>query len=190
MTGTEFKALGTKLRYARRRKRLRLKDVAAEVGCSESLLSKIECDKVTPSLRVLHRIVSVLETSIASLFSDPAGSEVTLYRQGERPLIVIDPADSPGPIRLERLTPHSEDQSLEGNIHVVSPGASNGGEIKHEGEEVGYVLEGTFELTVGSTTYALKAGDSFFFRSELPHSYRNPSEEEARVLWVNAPPTF
>ncbi len=190
MKGTEFNALGTKLRFARRAKRMRLKDVASEVGCSESLLSKIECDKVTPSLHTLHRIVSVLDTSIASLFSDPAADEVTLYRRGERPVILVDPAESSGPIRLERLTPYAEDQALEGNVHVVSPGATNGGEIKHVGEEVGYVLEGEFELTVGSTTYSLKPGDSFFFRSELPHSYRNPGKVEARVLWVNAPPTF
>ena len=190
MTGLEFNELGVKLRHARKLKRMRLKDVASEVGCSESLLSKIECDKAMPSLRTLHRIVTVLDTSIASLFADPAGANVTLYRSGERPVIVIDSAESSDSIRLERMTPYVEGQSLEGNVHVVSPGATNGGEIDHVGEEVGYVLEGEFELTVGSTTYHLKAGDSFFFRSELPHSYRNPGQEVARVLWVNSPPTF
>ena len=190
MTGLEFSELGVKLRHARRLKRMRLKDVAFRVGCSESLLSKIECDKTTPSLRTLHRIVTVLDTSIASLFGDPGGAGVTLYRGDERPAVVIDSVESPGSIRLERMTPSADGQSLEGNIHVVSPGASNGGEIDHIGEEVGYVLEGEFELTVGSTTYRLKAGDSFFFRSELPHSYRNPGKATARVLWVNSPPTF
>ena len=190
MTGLEFNNLGVKLRHARKLKRLRLKDVAVEVGCSESLLSKIECDKTNPSLRTLHRIVTVLDTSIASLFADPAATNVTLYRSGERPVIVIDAADGPNSIRLERMTPYSEGQSLEGNIHVISPGATNGGEINHVGEEVGYVLEGEFELTVGTTTYQLRAGDSFFFRSELPHAYRNPGEVPARILWVNTPPTF
>jgi len=190
MTGLEFKDLGVKLRHARKLKRMRLKDVAAEVGCSQSLLSKIECNRVTPSLRTLHRIVTVLDTSIASLFGDPAGANVTLYRSGERPVVVIDSAASSNSIQLERITPYVEGQSLEGNVHVVSPGATNGGEINHVGEEVGYVLEGEFELTVGSTTYHLKAGDSFFFRSELPHSYRNPGAVSARVLWVNSPPTF
>lgn len=190
MTGPEFTDLGVRLRHARKLKRMRLKDVASEVGCSESLLSKIECDKATPSLRTLHRIVTVLDTSIASLFGDPAGANVTLYRSGERPLIVIDAVDNSDSIRLERMTPYVEGQSLEGNIHVVSPGATNGGEINHVGEEVGYVLEGELELTVGTTTYQLTVGDSFFFRSELPHSYRNPGEVPARVLWVNSPPTF
>ena len=68
--------------------------------------------------------------------------------------------------------------------------ATNGGEIKHVGEEVGFVIEGEFELTVGDRSYRLKAGDSFFFRSNQPHSYRNPSSVAARVLWVNTPPTF
>ena len=79
---------------------------------------------------------------------------------------------------------------LERNVHVIAPGATNGGEIGHVGEEVGYVLEGEFELTVGRTTYRLKAGASFYFRSELPHSYRNAGEAVARVLWINSPSTF
>lgn len=190
MSGVEYNELGARLRHARKIKRLRLKDVAAEVGCSESLLSKIEHDKVTPSLRTLHRIVTVLDTSIATLFTNQSSGDVTLYRQGERPVVIIQEKGQPHSIRLERLTPNFEGQSLEGNIHVVSPGASNGGEIKHVGEEVGYVLEGTFELKVRDTVYKLKAGDGFFFRSELPHSYRNTGKRVAKVLWVNCPPTF
>lgn len=186
----EFEDLGARLRRARRVRKLRLKDVALGVGCSESLLSKIERDKATPSLRTLHRIVTVLDTSIASMFADPKESEVTLYQEGERPVVVIDAPGHTNAIRLERLTPNAGDQALEGNIHVVAPGATNGGEIKHVGEEVGFVLDGEFELTVGSKTYRLKAGDSFFFRSELPHSYRNTGTETTRVLWVNSPATF
>lgn len=190
MSGLEIHDLGSKLRHARKIKRLRLKDVANAVGCSESLLSKIECDKATPSLRTLHRIVSALDTSIASLFANSSNSEVILYRDGERPVVVIDEPKRANAIRLEPVIPYVDGRSLEGNIHVVAPGATNGGEIKHVGEEVGYVLEGQFELTVGDNIYKLTAGDSFFFRSELPHSYRNVGKVTARVLWINTPPTF
>ena len=118
------------------------------------------------------------------------GASVTLYRAGDYPVIVIEDAKKRDAIRLERLTPHAEGQLLEGNVHVIAPGATNGGEIVHVGEEVGYVLEGEFELTVGRTTYRLKAGGSFYFRSELPNSYRNAGEAVARVPWINSPSTF
>ena len=129
MSGIEIHDLGAKLRHARKVKKQRLKDVAAAVGCSESLLSKIECDKVTPSLRTLHRIVSVLDTSIASLFADPRNSDIVLYRGGDRPVVVIGEPGQDNTIRLERVVPYVDGRSLECNIHIVTPGATNGGEI-------------------------------------------------------------
>ncbi len=58
--GRDFEELGTRLRHARKVRKLRLKDVARFVNCSESLLSKIECNKLAPSLHMLHRIAAVL----------------------------------------------------------------------------------------------------------------------------------
>lgn len=188
--GVEFHKLGTRIRHARRLKRMRLKDVAEKAGCSESLLSKIECNKVQPSLHMLHAVASVLDTSIASLFSDSQQRDVSIFRAAERPVVVLDDPGAGTTIRLERLTAYREGQIIDGNVHVISPGASNGGEIKHTGEEIGYVLAGRLELTVGNTTFALEAGDSFHFRSDLPHSYRNPGASSARVVWINTPPTF
>ncbi len=188
--GTEFKNLGTKLRQARRTKRLTLKIVAERVGCSESMLSKIECEKTVPSLRMLHRIVSVLDTSISVLFSEESGGDAHIYRSGQRPVVIIDDENAQNLIRLERMVPRIDDQIIDGNVHIIGPGAYNGGEINHLGQEVGFVLEGTFELQVGAEKYLLNQGDSFFFRSDLPHSYRNPGNVTAKVIWINSPPTF
>jgi transcriptional regulator with XRE-family HTH domain len=186
----EFKDIGKKLRQARKTKRLTLKQVAEQVGCSESMLSKIECERTVPSLRMLHRIASVLETSIGNLFSEESGADIRIYRRGQRPVVVIRDESTNTSIRLERMVPHIDDQIIDGNVHVIAPGASNGGDIKHQGQEVGYVLNGVFELSVGSETFRLHKGDSFFFRSDLPHSYRNVGKEIAKVLWINSPPTF
>jgi quercetin dioxygenase-like cupin family protein len=73
---------------------------------------------------------------------------------------------------------------------VVEPGGGSEGAIEHQGEDVGYVLEGEFELIVAGKTYKLQQGDSFFFRSNLPHGYRNPGRKQTRVVWVNTPSTF
>ena len=71
-------------------------------------------------------------------------------------------------IRLERVIPYAEAHLLQSNIHWIAPGASLEGEIAHEGEELGYVLEGEIELTVGGRSYRASVGAAFHFRSELP----------------------
>ena len=186
----DIKEIGPRLRHTRQVKKLRLKDVANEINCSESMLSKIECGRAKPSLDMLHRVATALDTSIGALFSSPNNTDVVIYPNGKRQTIKIASKDDDQAIRLERLVPYASDRALGGNIHVVMPGASNGGAIKHEGEEVGYVVAGSLELMVADETFVLNAGDSFFFRSDLPHSYRNRGTEIVTVVWVNTPPTF
>ena len=66
----------------------------------------------------------------------------------------------------------------------------SGGVLRHDGEECGYVLEGCLELVVDNETHILNPGDSFFFNSDRPHSYRNPGKVTTRVIWINTPPTY
>lgn len=186
----EFQDLGARLRAARRQKRLRLKDVAEKANCSMSMLSKIETDRATPSLRILHRIAAALETSIAELFSTDERTAVTVHREGNRPAVLVRRTKGAPAIRLERLSPALPGQMIDGNIHVLEPGAESGGDITHAGEEIGYVLQGRIELLVSGTAYTLSAGDSFHFNSDLPHSYRNLADGVSRILWINTPPTF
>lgn len=189
---SETLMIGARVRHARRMRGLQLREVAEKVGCSESLLSKIENDKVLPSLQMLHKIALELGTSIGFLFADPSERNRIVMRKGERHII---PTGSHGGrrsegVQLEWLVPYPESWMLSGSIHIVAPGGGSEGLIEHEGEEVGYVLEGEFEITVGEETFRLQAGDSFFFPSTVPHGYSNPGKETTRVLWVNTPPTF
>jgi mannose-6-phosphate isomerase-like protein (cupin superfamily) len=43
---------------------------------------------------------------------------------------------------------------------------------------------------VGEETFLLEQDDSFCFRSERPHGYRNPGPGRARVIFINTPPSF
>lgn len=90
---------------------------------------------------------------------------------------------------MERLIPYSREHLLQGNIHLIAPGGGSE-PISHAGEESGYVLEGEIELVIDGKKMRAKSGDSFHFRSELPHAYRNVGRKPACVLWINTPPTF
>jgi len=183
--------IGLKLRQARKARRLKLKELADTIGTSESLISKIENGRVIPSLQTLHKIVSELGISIGALFSAEAPGEQIVFRRGERPVLSVDTAGrnhrGTG-IKIESLAINHE--LLYPSIHIVAPGGETGGTITHVGEEVGYVLEGELHMTIDGKEYLLQEGDSFFFRSELPHGYRNQGDTEARILWVNSPSTF
>lgn len=183
---------GSRLRHARLTKRMSLKQVAELAGCTESFLSKVENEKVNPSLTMLHSIVAVLDINIAALFSrrDVDAGPITVMHPGERPLIEMDPLRRGRGIKLERLVAYPEAALLQANIHRVAAKGSTEGLIRHEGEELGYVVSGELEITVDGFTRKVAAGDSFFFHSNLPHGYRNPGTRETVVVWVNTPPTF
>jgi quercetin dioxygenase-like cupin family protein len=38
--------------------------------------------------------------------------------------------------------------------------------------------------------HVLRPGDSFYFESDTPHTWRNTGRTKTVVLWVNTPPTF
>lgn len=192
-TTADSPKIGVRLRHARLTKGMRLRELAESVGCSESFLSKVENDRQLPSLATLHRIVAALETNVSTLFHDSFTTDegpVSIWRKGNRPVIRTDPEWQGEGIALERLVPNPKSALLQANIHHVAPHASSHGQIEHEGEEFGFVLEGRVELTVDNVVYRLEAGDSFFFSSHLLHGYRNPSDAPARILWVNTPPSF
>ena len=62
--------LGTRLKLARQTRGMTLKALADAANCSESLLSKIENGKASPSLPMLHRLVQALETNIGWMFEE------------------------------------------------------------------------------------------------------------------------
>ncbi|MGX7872102.1 cupin domain-containing protein [Mesorhizobium sp. ORM6] len=189
-TATSLLRLGTRLKLSRQTRGLTLKALAAAANCSESLLSKIENGKVSPSLPMLHRLVEVLGTNIGWMFEESDGEEGIVFRAGARPLIALDPLRRGEGISLERVIPYSPGHLLQCNIHHIEAGGESAGPIQHAGEEVGYLLEGAIELMVGEKTFRLSVGDSFVFNSELPHWYRNVGDERASIFWVNTPATF
>ena len=183
-------ALGVRLRHARLMAGMRLKEVAAKADCSESFLSKIENEKTTPSLLSLRRIAEVLGLTLGELFAAPDEAERVVMKAGERPVMSFDPLRKGSGVSLERLIPYSAHHLLQGNIHLIDPGGGSDGTVQHPGEELGYVLEGSIELVLDGRTFLLTEGDSFTFRSERAHGYRNIGASQARVLFVNTPPTF
>ncbi len=176
--------LPLRLRHARLLAGLTLKQLAEGASCSESLISKIEHGNATPSLATLHRLAVTLNTNVSDLMSEAEPENGPVLRQGERPVI------ESGDISLEHIILPKRNGLLQANIHIIPEGEASDGLIEHQGEEVGYVLQGVLELTVGNDSYILNPGDAFAFNSQSPHGYKNVGKDELKVLWINTPATF
>ncbi|KSV74476.1 hypothetical protein N182_27935 [Sinorhizobium sp. GL2] len=183
--------MGQRIKALRLETGLTLKALSLKAQCSESLLSKIENGKVSPSISTLHRIAAALTTNIAELVAEEPAIVPVVMSADQRQLVrfgsEIDPLQS---VLIERLTPLVSGSMLQADIYIVPAGCGSGGVLQHEGEEMGFVLEGEIEIMIADETYTAKKGDSFTFKSHLPHSFINNSDAPARIIWVNTPPTF
>lgn len=182
--------IGVKLRHTRMVKGLTLRKLADKVGCSESLLSKIENGRSSPSLNMLQKVAKGLDMTVGQLFSQVDSDAAPVTKAGERIMIHTDQSRKGKGLILERLIPYSEGHLLQGNIHHIEVDGGSEGMLQHDGEEFGYVLEGRIELIVDGKPYVVEQGDSFCFRSEKAHGYRNVGEKPAQIIWLNTPPSF
>ncbi len=183
--------VGLRMKHRRLLKGLTLKGLAKLAECSESMLSRIENGTANPSINTLHRIALALGVPVSGLFQDDEeGVHDVVLRRGQRPTIETGELGGGRGTRLEALIPTGRGNLLSGYINDIKPGGGSRGTLQHEGEEFGYVLDGAIELTVDDRRYQLREGDSFYFRSERPHTYINNGRRVARVLWVNTPPSF
>jgi transcriptional regulator with XRE-family HTH domain len=182
--------VGTKIRHTRLLNALTMKQVAEAVGCSESVLSKIENGRANPSLKMIHRIAAALGVTVGRLFAQEDDAEHIVARAGKRPMLETDQVHKGKGLRLEPLIANVAGHLLECHINHIEPGARSDGDLQHDGEEFGYMLEGSIELTVAGRRYLIETGDAFCFRSERPHSWRNRSKIPVKILWINTPPSF
>ncbi len=179
--------IGPRVKQARILAGIRMRELADQIGCAESSISKIESGRIIPSLPMLNRIVQALGRDLASFFADDPGAPAIVQRAGER---VVTPFGTGGSasgrgILYERMTSLARGNLMEANIHIVEPGGGREDRVTHPGETFGLMLEGEIELVIEDVTYRLAAGDSFSFRNRLASRYRNNGTATARMLWVN-----
>jgi transcriptional regulator with XRE-family HTH domain len=180
-----MESIGTRLRSIRKSQGLSLRQVAERVGCTPSYLSMVENDKLDPSASRLKSIADALGSTIVKLFSEQNEDDIVL-RRSERQRVAFRGSK----LTIEILIHQGPDKKLDARLAIMEPGGGSEGDYAHQGEEFGYVLKGTLELTVEGIAYTLREGDTFYFESRQPHRFRNVGDDEVQILWVNHPPSW
>jgi len=177
------------IRGAREKHELTLQETAKRTRLSVSYLSQIERNLLHPSVGTLKTIAEALGIPAGKLMfpaaTHPRRALVATQRKGERKRIVF-PKSS---IEYELLTP-----DLRRRVSMLwltaKPGAESGPPSTHDGEDGVVVLKGRLSVEIGGVWHELKAGDSIYFSSAMPHRWCNRGAIEAQAIWVSSPPSF
>lgn len=175
---TAAEPLGERLRAKRCSLDLTLQDVADGAGLSVGFISQVERGLTTPSLSSLAGISRVLKSHITDFLSVPGGSS-ELTRHDKRPVYAVDEKS----MTYERISTVFPKSTLN-SVIIHEPPGHRSEPIRHEGEELFFILNGAITVEVDSTATILEAGDSIHFDSMRRHSTWNHTLEPAVILHI------
>lgn len=173
--------LGAKLAMARAERGWSLAELARRAGVSTASVHKIEKSGMTPTIATLMKVAAALGTSVSSFIDEDVEVPAAIVVRGDERARLYT---SKTGIALDNVSGRYGRYRLAGAEARVEPLADSGPEpMRHPGEELVYLFEGTLRFTVDGKPIQLEAGDSIHFRTDRPHRWENPSERPARALW-------
>ncbi|GEK46147.1 cupin domain-containing protein [Halomonas pacifica] len=178
--------VGERLKQLRLARQLSQRELAKRAGVTNSTISLIEQNSVSPSVSSLKKILDALPVSISEFFAGEELSQEQVFYRAEELTEIGD-----GTLSWKLVGARRPNRSMSIIHERYPPGADTGEEmLEHEGEEGGVIISGTIELTVGGEVQLLTAGDAYYFDSRLPHRFRNKSDNECVIVSANNPPSF
>jgi transcriptional regulator with XRE-family HTH domain len=179
-------ATGHRLKELRQRHRLSQRQLARQSGVANATISQIESGKLNPTVSMLKKVLDGIPIRMSEFFSDePETPDRVFFRADE----LTEIAD--GGISFRQVGANLRNRSIQFIKECYQPGAGTGKHrIEHEGEECGLILKGCLKVTVGEHTAILRAGDAYYFKSSLPHSFANTGGEPCELISACTPPSF
>lgn len=166
-----------------------LVELGRHTGLSAAMLSKAERGKLFPTLPTLLRIALVFSVGLEYFFpKDHNRHAIGIVRRAERKRFPerLDARDIS--FYFESLDFAALERKLNtyhADFQPPLPGKAR--THQHSGAEFLSVLRGKLELNIAATTHVLNAGDSIYFDSSVPHSYRRISRKPCSAIVVTTP---
>lgn len=182
--------LGAKLRKLRLRKKVSLADLGKHSGLSASMLSQLENGRMIPTLPTLVRIATVFNVGLDHFFGDERGAKIFSIMRGSERMKFPERAGSPSPaFFFQCLTLATQTSGMQAYLaEFPKLGKEEPSEHFHDGSEFIYLFDGEVALHCNGEDHILGAGDSVFFDSSEPHSYRGLAKHGSKAIVVTMPP--
>jgi len=180
--------IGPKLRALRLKKSMGLVELGNHTGLSPALLSKLERDKLYPTLPTLLRIAMVFSVGLDYFFTDERKRHVVaVVKKEERIKLPDHPGTDEIAYYFESLDFKCNERRTNSYLAEFEPIAED--KLKphqHNGSEFLHVMKGRLGLRIGIDDYELEAGDSIYFDPSVPHTYRRVGKQPCQAMIVTA----
>jgi XRE family transcriptional regulator, regulator of sulfur utilization len=173
--------LGKRVRDLRDRRGLSLKALSDRAGVSRSMLSAVERGAKAPTVLVLDRVATGLDTSLARLIGTETASRLIVLRRRDQKVA----RDRSG---WERriLSPVLPGVEFELMRTTLGPKVNAGMFLPHAHGSREYVAveSGVLLLTVNGASFTLVAGDSIYYDGDCTHAFENPRDDAPCVYYL------
>jgi transcriptional regulator with XRE-family HTH domain len=174
--------IGMKLRTLRTHKHLTLSRLAVETGLSTALLSKLETDRMIPTLPTLANICRVYGVGLSYFFTETTKHTLAITRKAH----LSGTGRSQDAVKNTPLHAATGRTGLVAKLLEYPPGVS--GTVMAEANRrtcsVVYVLEGSLQLSSGGMQEVLEAGDCVYLDSEMAIAWGAVGTTRCRALVV------
>lgn len=177
--------IGTKIRELRIKNGLTQEELANRSELSKGFISQLESEQTSPSIATLVDILECLGTNLRDFFNDTHNEKIVFKKDD-----YFTNEDEASGKSVTWIVPNAQKNEMEPVLITLSPGGKSRLHDPHEGEEFGYILDGSIILHLGEHEYKVKKGESFYFESKKDHYIENKNERAAKLLWVSTPPSF
>lgn len=177
--------IGKKLKQLRIEKSLTQDELAHRSELSKGFISQIERNLTSPSIATLIDILECLGTNLRNFFNEDEQEKIVFNNND-----TFSTEDDELKFYLKWLIPNAQKNMMEPILITLHPGGRYKEEEAHEGEEFGYVLNGSIYIYLGNKKFKAKKGDSFYYKPKATHYIANAGKSTANILWVSTPPSF
>ena len=140
--------LGGKIKQMRNQKNLTQEELADRCELTKGYISQLENNLNSPSIATLTDILAALGSNLAEFFKEEQEEKV-VFSKNE-----FIEKDSDG-VLWHWLIPNAQKNMMEPVLVELSENGETSGDIPHEGEEFGYVLEGKIAIVLGKTAFPI-----------------------------------
>ena len=146
-------------------------------------MSQLERDLTSPSIDSLSDILEALGTNLSEFFQEDKNDQF-VFRSED---FFVDEREN---CTVNWIVPNTQKNQMEPILLELPAGGKSFEVEPHNGEEFGYVLDGSVILECDGERSVVCRGETFYLHGRTFHYLKNERKTTARILWVCTPPLF